>query len=106
MTPTSHRLLQRAEREEVILESASRASAALTVKSDEDTRKVRTAAHLPHDDAYKLLTKILAKHIQESMPSRAYTGNSLTFPKYINIIYHINRIKQKIITSIEAGKVT
>lgn len=72
-TPISHKLLQKAEEEEVIPKSLYKASVTLIFKSDKDKIKTKIAA-LSRDYRYKIphqnISKTKQNKNQESRPRR------------------------------------
>lgn len=97
ITPTSHKLLQknrgRGSNSNGIIQSKHNSEFKIWQRC-EQTENGNT--NISNDHRCKLITKILARKIQESWRTRIYTRNaklvSKIFAKSVNIIHHLKRI--------------
>ena len=116
LTPILHRLFQKIQTDGRLPNSFYEASIIVIPQPDKDTAKKENyrPISLMNTDA-KILSKILANHIQQYVKKIIYHNQVGFIPrmlawynicKSINIIYHINKMKDKnhMIISIDAEK--
>ena len=111
--PIPLKLFPKIEKERTLPDSFYKVSITLILKADKDTARKENYRPISLNIDVKILNKILANQIQPNSKDHIPWSNGI-YPwdarmvqhMQINVIYHINRMKDKyhIVISIDAGK--